>query len=60
VVVGEGVLTPALRQEAGRRYGMGNSWRLEGKGNKIWSVKKKKSNFYKENIIDIFTCYKNN
>jgi len=26
----------------GRRYGMWNSWRVDWKGNKIWSVKERK------------------
>jgi hypothetical protein len=44
-----GVVTYSWRQEVERIYGMWNHWRVDGgKGDKIWSVKKKISNFKKK------------
>ena len=36
------------REEAGRRYGMWNSQRVDWEGNKIWSVKKEKEKTIKK------------
>jgi hypothetical protein len=35
---------PHGNREAGRRYGMWTSWRVDQEGNKIWGVKKKENN----------------
>jgi hypothetical protein len=40
--VGWGVETSTWRQKVGRRYGMWNSWRVDGWGDKIWRIKNKK------------------
>jgi hypothetical protein len=40
--VGWGVGTSSWRQQAGRRFGMRNSQRVDQEENKIWSVNKKK------------------